>query len=210
MPAEYILTDWQEMARTRGKEGLDPDAWLDRHGSYLFRYAMVVLRDKQLAEDAVQECLLAALQAHASYSGAASERTWLTGILKHKVVDIVRRDCRETAQEGLGEAEDPYGEFGACFDASGHWSARLTDWGRPEQSLEQKQFWKILQYCLDNMPRRLAQLFMLREVVGTESEAICQEMDITPTNLWTMLYRSRMSLRVCLEKTWLGREGQTC
>lgn len=187
-------------------QALDPDSWLDLHGSYLFRYALVVLRDEQLAEDAVQECLLAALQAHANYSGKSSERTWLTGILKHKIVDIVRRDSRESPHEGLGEAEDPYGEFGACFDASGHWAAKLAEWGNPEQSMEKQQFWRILQYCLDHMPRRLAQLFMLREVVGTESEAICKEMAITPTNLWTMLYRSRMNLRLCLENQGLGRE----
>jgi RNA polymerase sigma-70 factor, ECF subfamily len=191
----------------RSTEALDPDSWLDRHGSYLFRYALAVLRDPQLAEDAVQDCLLAALQARASYAGQASERTWLTGILKHKIVDIVRRDSRESAQEGLGEAEDPYGEFDACFDASGHWAARLAEWGNPEQSLKKRQFWRILRYCLDRMPRRLAQLFMLREVVGVESEAICQEMAITPTNLWTQLYRSRMSLRLCLESQGLGREG---
>lgn len=191
-------------------EGLDPQAWLERHGSYLYRYAMSVLRNEQLAEDAVQECLLAALQARAGFSGQSSERTWLTGILKHKLVDIVRRDSRETSTEGLGESEDPYGEFDACFDATGHWAARLTEWGRPEQGLEAKQFWQVLQYCLDRMPRRLAQLFMLREVVGTDSDAICQEMEISPTNLWTMLYRSRMSLRLCMEKNWLGREGQPC
>jgi RNA polymerase sigma-70 factor (ECF subfamily) len=191
-------------------EALDPDSWLDRHGSYLYRYALRVLRDEQLAEDAVQECLLAALQAHARFSGTSSERTWLTGILKHKIVDIVRRDSRESAQEGLGEAEDPYGEFDACFDATGHWAAELVEWGNPDRTLENKQFWQILQYCLDRMPRRLAQLFMLREVVGAESEAICQEMEITPTNLWTLLYRSRMGLRQCLEKEWLGREGAAC
>ncbi|MCU0841244.1 MAG: sigma-70 family RNA polymerase sigma factor [Thiobacillaceae bacterium] len=191
-------------------EGLDPHAWLDRHGGYLFRYAMAVLRDRQLAEDAVQECLLAALQARTGFSGQSSERTWLTGILKHKIVDIVRRDSRESSTEGLGDAEDPYGEFNACFDATGHWAARLTEWGDPERHLESKQFWRALQFCLDNMPRRLAQLFMLREVVGTDSAAICQEMGISPTNLWTQLYRGRMSLRLCLEKHWLGREAPAC
>jgi len=193
-----------------GTQGLDPDAWLERHGGYLYRYALAILRDSQLAEDAVQECLLAALQAHANFAGGSSERTWLTGILKHKIVDIVRRDSREAAAEGLGEAEDPYGDFAACFDASGHWAARMAEWGSPEQSLEKKRFWQALQFCLDRMPRRLAQIFMLREVVGTESEAICQEMEISPTNLWTLLYRSRMNLRLCLEKNWFGQEGQTC
>lgn len=191
-------------------EGSDPHAWLDRHGGHLFRYALAVLRDRQLAEDAAQECLLAGLQARAGFSGQSSERTWLTGILKHKIVDSVRRDSRATSTEGLGESDDPYGEFSACFDATGHWAARLAERGRPEQSLESKPFWRALQFCLDNMPRRLAQPFMLREVLGTDSEAICQEMEISPTHLWTQLCRGRMSLRLCLEKHWLGREAPAC
>ena len=188
------------------KNTLEPDLWLERYGTYLFRYALANLRDERLAEDAVQDCLLAALQAQSSYSGQANERTWLTGILKHKIVDIVRKDSREKPLENV-DMENPYGEFDAAFDETGHWGHTLIEWGTPETSLENRRFWQVFEACLSAMPRRLAQLFMLREVVGAETEKVCKEMDITPTNLWTMLYRSRMSLRQCLERNWAGGEG---
>ena len=191
------------MSRT---QQLEPELWLDRYGTYLFRYALASLRDERLAEDAVQDCLLAAWQAQAGYSGQANERTWLTGILKHKIVDIVRRDSRERPVESL-DISEPYGEFEASFDETGHWADVLAEWGDPAKAFEHKLFWQVLEACLSAMPRRLAQLFMMREVVGADSEKVCQEMEITPTNLWTMLYRSRMSLRRCLEQNWAGGGG---
>ena len=195
--------------RMSEKNKLEPALWLERYGTYLFRYALNTLRDERLAEDAVQDCLLAALQAQAGYSGQASERTWLTGILKHKIVDIVRRDSREKPLEAV-DMDNPYGEFEAAFDETGHWGHSLAEWGNPETALENRRFWQAFEECLAAMPRRLAQLFMLREVVGADSEKVCQEMEITPTNLWTMLYRGRMSLRRCLERNWAGGEEAQC
>jgi RNA polymerase sigma-70 factor (ECF subfamily) len=188
-------------------DGLEPEQWLRRHGDYLYRYAYAALRDERRAEDAVQDCLLSALRAREAYAGRAGERTWLTAILKHKIVDIIRAESREQATADLDELAEPYGEFEACFDATGHWSVPVADWGDPERSLEKTQFWRILRHCLDNMPNRLAQLFTLREIVGRDSEAICQEMAISPTNLWTLLYRGRMSLRRCLEQNWPESEA---
>ena len=191
---------------------LEPEHWLERHGRYLFRYALATLREERLAEDAVQDCLLAALEAQRSYSGKSSERTWLTGILKHKIVDTLRRHSRETPVEDIeGEAAaDAHPDVEDMFDETGHWAHRLADWGDPVAAFEQKRFWQILEYCLTLMPARLAQLFMLREVAGSDTESICQEMAITPTNLWTMLYRSRMSLRQCLDRHWASKEGTAC
>ena len=189
---------------------LAPETWLQRHGDYLYRYAYAALRDARRAEDAVQECLLSAWRAKDSYTGNARERTWLTGILKHKVVDCIRSESRELTRDDLEDLAQPHGEFEACFDETGHWAAPVAEWGDPESDLEKKQFWLIMHDCLDAMPKRLAQLFALRELVGRESEAICQEMAITPTNLWTLLYRGRMSLRRCLEQHWLEMEGGLC
>lgn len=187
----------------------DPQTWLTRHGDYLFRFALGMLRDPRLAEDAVQDCLLAALEAQDRYSGEASERTWLTGILKHKVVDILRRCVREAPSERIEDEADVRSGQDHCFDQSGHWAAPLSDWGDPERALENRRLHKLLRDCLAAMPPRLAQIFMLREVIGRDSYEICQEMEISPTNLWTMLYRGRMNLRQCIERFW-ARGGTTC
>ncbi len=181
---------------------LDPERWLQEHGNYLYRYALAMARNEEIAEDAVQECLLAALESAERYQGGASERTWLTSILRNKVCDAIRRHSRETT---MAQAEDVFGEHGeeedaARFNRRGHWAVPLADWGDPARSLENKRFWQALNACLERLPPRLAQLFMLRELAGMETENICQEMEISSTNLWTMLYRSRMGLRQCLEK----------
>lgn len=194
----------QEDALTEDRAG-SPETWLDEHGAALYKYALLHTRDEHRAEEAVQETLLAALQARERFAGAAAVRTWLIGILKHKIIDLFRREARERP------LDDPDPAFAAeaardddRFDATGHWRDQPADWGNPVEMLERGQFLAILQRCLDALPERLARLFMLREVMEEDTKNICQEMAITPTNLWTMLYRTRMGLRQCLERNWAG------
>lgn len=182
-----------------------PDTWLEQHGAALYQYALLHTRDPHWAEEAVQETLLAALQARDRFAGASSARTWLIGILKHKITDLFRREARLVAlpepDEAQGE-EDPL--LAGVFAPDAHWLERAADWGNPEELLERGQFIAILQRCLDALPPRLARLFMLREVMEENTEDICQELAITPTNLWTMLYRARIGLRRCLDRNWVG------
>ncbi len=186
-----------------------PDAWLDQHGAALYKYALVHTRDEYKAEEAVQETLLAALQARDRYAGGAAPRTWLIGILKHKIMDMFRHDAREVQldePDDLEEADEMRTEDN--FASNGHWKNRLSDWGSPEELLERDQFMIILQRCLDTLPPRHARLFMLHAVMEESSENICQELAITPTNLWTMLYRARLGLRQCLDRNWVGNGVQ--
>ena len=171
---------------------------------YLLRYATLQLRDAAAAEDAVQEALLAALAGEANFAGRSNLRTWLTGILKHKIVDTIRRQSRERlahAPEADGEAT----EFDALFDLCGHWQASVDAWEQPESALGQKQFLAALETCLRALPQRTAQVFMLREHLGLETAEICKELGITPTHCWVMLHRARMALRLCLETNWFGK-----
>lgn len=175
---------------------------LAEHGDYLYRFALARLRDPHLAEDAVQETLLAALQG-GEFSGKSAPRTWLTGILKHKIIDQFRRQRREVAlaePDQLGEEEPGMDEM----FAQGHWAEPPHAWGDPGSLLQQDQFMGILQQCMDRLPPAQARLFLLREVEELDNEEICKELDITPTNAWVMLYRARMGLRKCLEINWLG------
>jgi RNA polymerase sigma-70 factor (ECF subfamily) len=184
--------------------GIDsPEQWLEAHGDALYRYALVRLRDEHKAEEVVQETLLAALQARAGFAGGASVRTWLIGILKHKIMDQFRREAREVnlgATSGLEADESDAVE--SSFRPDGHWRAQMANWGNPDTDLEQRHFWVVLEECLDHMPERLARLFVVREVMEETTEDICRDFGITPTNLWTMLYRARMGLRRCFERRW--------
>ena len=165
---------------------------------YLLRYASLQLRDTQAAEDAVQETLLAALAGEAGFGQRASLRTWLTGILKHKIIDAIRKTSREAPAAG----ED---EFDALFDERGHWIEMPGAWSDPDASLDQKRFFAALELCLSRLPVKTAQTFMMREHMGLETDEICKELAITPTHCWVLLYRARMSLRECLTKEWFGK-----
>jgi len=179
-------------------------AWLAEHGDYLYRFALARLRDPYQAEDVVQETLLAAIQ-NQSFEGRSAPRTWLTGILKHKIIDLMRKQVREQPMEDIGEdLPDEPGMDEFFLDDKRHWDEAPQRWDVPENELEQKQFFITLQDCMDRLPKKLASLFMLREVQEEDNEEICKVLGITATNAWVMLYRARMSLRKCMELNWLS------
>jgi RNA polymerase sigma-70 factor (ECF subfamily) len=177
---------------------LEPQRWLKEHGDYLFRYARRRLMSAELAEDAVQETLLAALKAHEGFKGGSSERTWLTGILKHKVVDIIRQQAREVTAPGGDRDDDPQ-DWEALFDQSGHWNESIREWKTPETELENSRLRQALQDCLDALKPSLARIFSLRELSGLTTDDICKELSISTTNAWVMLHRAKLFLRECLD-----------
>ncbi len=188
----------------------DPAAWLDEHGGYLFRFAMIRLRDRALAEDAVQATLLAALERCDSFSARSSERTWLVGILKHKIIDTFRRTSRDVALEAFEASASGDEYFRDAGDWTGHWrpSRAPTDWtSTPETAMERSEFWAVFDLCIDPLPTRTARAFTLREIDGLTTEEICEILDVTTSNLWVMLHRARLRLRRCIELNWFRREA---
>lgn len=190
----------------------DPSSWVDQHGEYLYRYALMRLRDSSLAEEAVQETFLAALKSQNNFAGQSSERTWLVGILKHKIIDHYRKHSREVPLENTGllpvEKEETFRTTGEWI---GHWTdhGAPSDWGaNPIQALENMDFWKALQSSLDLLPPRLAQVFILREMAEMSSEEICKLLEISESNLWVMLHRSRQQIRRSLETNYFAPNPQ--
>jgi RNA polymerase sigma-70 factor (ECF subfamily) len=172
---------------------------LEQHRPYLLRFALLQLRDRSAAEDAVQETMLAAIQGASRFSGQSSARTWLVGILKHKIVDGIRRTSRE---QPLDSAEERGEDLDAFFTDDGHFAEAPQPWASPESSFEEQRFFEALERCLQSLPRNTARAFTMRELMGLETEEICKELRISTSNCWVMLYRARMSLRACLERTW--------
>lgn len=175
---------------------LDPHTWLAEHGDYLFRVARRQLHSDELAEDAVQETLLAAWAARARYAGEASPRTWLTGILKHKIVDTIRRQVREVEIPRDADGEEA---VDSLFQQNGHWAEPPRPWGNPQTEMALSQLRRVLDECADGLKPVMAQVFSLREVAGMETQDICKELGITPTNCWVLLHRARLFMRECLE-----------
>ena len=181
---------------------------IESHRGYLLRVAQLQLRDRDAAEDVVQDTMLAALSG-SGFAGKSSLKTWLTGILKHKIVDAIRRNQREpvvAAAFGDLDSELDIEDFDALFKDNGAWESKPAEWGNPEESLGQRQFFDMMDICLERLPPNTARVFMMREVMELECDEICTELSITSNNLWVILYRARMALRECLEKNWFAGE----
>jgi RNA polymerase sigma-70 factor (ECF subfamily) len=172
---------------------------------YLLRYASLQLRDAAAAEDAVQETLVAALAGERNFAARSNLRTWLTGILKHKIIDAIRRQSREAPLPGATSPEGDDADFDTLFDRRGHWQDAPDAWEQPESALGQKQFLAALEACLRALPQRTAQVFLMREHLGLETSEICKELEVTATHCWVMLHRARMALRLCLQENWFNK-----
>jgi RNA polymerase sigma-70 factor, ECF subfamily len=187
----------------------NPEIWVEEHGDELFGFAVARVHDLSTAKDLVQETFLAGLRSRASFAGRSNERAWLFGILRKKLVDYYRLKGREAS---LAEDDSLGPDEGGFFHAKGPrrdaWIASLAPkaWTTPDESLTQKEFHGVFHRCLAQLPDRVSQVFLMKEVDGADSEQICKDLNISPNNLWVMTHRARMALRRCLEIHWFGRK----
>ena len=197
------------MEATRTK-AVSAQRWVEVHADVLYRHALFRVGHSSDAEDLVQDTLVAAWKSRTDEEerDEQTERAWLVGILRHKVVDYYRRQSREPTAydpEVLAELED------SQFDAGGwpgpHWSriAAPGSWSHTEASLHQREFFEVLRECTDRLPETLGQAFVLRELDGCEVPEICSTLGVNQNNLFVMLHRARLALRRCLELKWFGR-----
>lgn len=188
----------------------DPERWVEEYGDCLFKYALIRLRDATKAEDMVQETFLAALKGGARFEGRSAERSWLTGILKHKILDHYRKAGRETSFTDLDfYADEESDRFIPDGIFRGGWTHERgpMEWSsEPGASLDRQAFWKTFHDCSNKLPKNVSTVFTMREVDGIESKEICKMLNISENNLWVMLHRARMALRRCLETNWFGKQ----
>lgn len=171
----------------------------------LFRFAMLQLRNDSQAEDAVQEALLAVLEKPDSFAGQSSLRTYVTGILKYKIIDCLRAANKEVSLQ-IDDDESEADLIDSLFTKNGHTQEPPKAWGNPDASLEQKDFFRVLEVCLEKLPANTARVFMMREWLELETEEICKELALTTSNLWVLLYRARLRLRECLDLNWFANK----
>lgn len=182
---------------------LDFTTLVDEHGDYLFRVALRHFPERHRAEELVQETFVAALEAASRFQGHASPRTWLTSILRHKIIDAIRRKVREEPPRlEASESLDQY------FERKAHWKpgAEPQPWQTsPETLPSQKEFFGVLRNCLTTIPETQRQVFVLREIDELDPEEICNTMSLSATNVRVLLHRARLALRKCLEANWFGK-----
>lgn len=182
---------------------LEPHKWVAHHADYLYAYALSRINDEEQAQDLVQDTFLAALQRVAAFEGRSSERTWLTAILKNKIIDIYRKKSSGLRNNEVKTAEEEQNVF---FDEdSGHW---IREYAPKEFGIEDKdhlvtkEFESILQKCLHRLPALWKAVFTMKHIDEESTDIICAEMKVTPSNFWVIIHRAKLNLRACLQKNW--------
>jgi RNA polymerase sigma-70 factor (ECF subfamily) len=182
----------------------DAAAWLVDHGDVLYRYARSRVADREHAEDLVQDTFLAALQSQNRFQGRATVRTWLLSILRHKIVDHYRRvaGSPSTVEPDPSVTADPV--VNRYFSERGIWKNVLGTWKAPDQALEDREFWDVLDRCLSRLPRSLSLVFILREREELDNAELGRILAVSEGNVRVRLHRARLLLRECLEKNWFA------
>jgi RNA polymerase sigma-70 factor (ECF subfamily) len=183
------------------KNKLDPDKWIDNYSDYLFNYAIVRVNSHDLAKDLVQETFFAGLKSAKNFEGKSTERTWLIAILKRKIIDHYRKI---NSKKGQAEVRTNFYDDG---DKKGNWIEERVPqtWGnQAEKDIESAELHSQIDECIDFLPEKYATVFRMKTIQEFDTEEICKELDITPSNLWAIIHRARMQLRKCLEENWFN------
>ena len=172
----------------------------------MLKFATLQLRDEALAEDAVQEALMGALKNAKAFNRRSALKTWVFAILKNKIADVLRKGQRTLEASRLLRDNEEENNLDELFNSKGLWQVdeRPAAWSQPMESVKSDHFWQIFEACLSGLPENQSRLFMMREFIELDSAEICENMNISTSNLHVMLYRARLRLRECLENHWFS------
>jgi len=178
---------------------IDPNKWIDLYSDYLFNYTITRVSDRNTAQDLVQDTFFAGLKSMKNFKGEASERTWLISILKRKIIDHYRKI---NSNKGKAEVRINYNN---TSEDEGDWlEERVADPfdKTAEDNLENTELSIAIHNCINKLPEKQAQVFKMKTILNYETEAICNELNITASNLWVIIHRARTTIASCLEKNW--------
>ena len=183
---------------------VDPRHWVGAHADYLYNYAVARINDEEQAKDLVQETFLAALERMDKFEGKSSERTWLTAILKYKIIDVYRKKSSGLVNADVQRAEEEQSDF---FEPEyGHWTAERAprSFGIDDYDpIINKELNSILQKCMQKLPALWLSVFTMKHMDDEATEIICTELKVTAANFWVIIHRTKLNLRACLQKNWI-------
>jgi RNA polymerase sigma-70 factor (TIGR02943 family) len=191
---------------------LNPSKWIEQYADILFSYAFMRVNRRDVAEDLVQDAFLSALKAQDSFRHESSEKTWLTAILKRKIIDYYRKKSTQSELNVLdNERKDGFMEhfFESDSGRDGHWASTAAPkaWGGDfDTAVERDEFQLVLKDCLDKLPEKWSAVFTLKNMDDMDSEEICKELQIAPSNYWVIMHRAKLQLRGCMEMNWFEKK----
>jgi len=201
MNDEPILNNLKEH---KNYDGLKPAKWVEEYADYLYNFAFKRLNDETMAQDLVQDTFLSALEKANLYRAESSERTWLTAILKNKIVDTYRKKANVLSGHiDIGSVEDEPEFFDPDLNnwKKEHWPAPFGV--EDHDPLNNKEFMNVLQRCMVKLPSLWMAVFKLKHLDEEETGFICEKLRITSANYWVIIHRTKVNLRSCLQKNWI-------
>ncbi|MEM6278029.1 MAG: sigma-70 family RNA polymerase sigma factor [Verrucomicrobiota bacterium] len=181
---------------------LNPDHWNITYRDYLIRFALQRVSDYGTAEDLVQDTFLSGWNARASFRGDCTERTWLTGILRNKIIDHYRKTGRRPSVLTT-DLDGSAFEEGDTFS----WIDQQPDnssTNRPEAETEKHEFLHDLEKAVTHLPDKMGRAYEMRELRGLSTEQITNELGISKANLWVLIHRAKQTLSEQLDSEWNG------
>lgn len=188
-----------EKSRTR----LYPNSWVELYADYLYGYALTRTNSTEVAKDLVQETFLSALESAEGFQGLCSEKTWLTAILKNKIVDVYRKKASEfqNLPKSVAVGNQDF------FDLEdGRWIAQhspVGNWDLQPDAIQSGEFQRILKACMAKLPPLWSSVFTMKHLDEESSDAIIRDLNLSSSNYWVIIHRAKVNLRSCLQKNWI-------
>jgi len=172
----------------------DPAAWralMEEYVPRLTAYAQRMVKERGLAEEIVQEAVVAVHAGFASFEGRCSLKSWLYRAVHNKAIDELRRARRFVEVDAMGED----GAWEARFDQR-HWRSPPSSWeGGPGAQIDARRVLEAVDRSLATLPHLHREVLLMKEVHGLAPEEICEALGISPANLRVCLFRARRALR---------------
>ena len=123
------------------------------------------------------------------------------------MIDLICCHTREVSQPDPSDQNESDELDRIVFKADGHFAEPPAAWGDPHQSLQQRQFFAVLDACMERLPPAMGRLFLMREWLELSFQEICKELALSPTNLYVQLHQARLRLQACLNIHWFGQHA---
>lgn len=180
------------------------EEWIKLYTKELLNWCNFKINDLSQSEDLVQETFISAFENYDNFKGNSSPKTWLYKILNNKIIDFYRKNGRvELIRESM-DLNDADNVANNLFDKKESWNRDSFNdtWGKSENLLDNLDFRNILALCLDDLPVNWKNAMLSKYILNRKSDEVCQELNITTSNYWQIIHRSKLLLKLCLENNW--------
>lgn len=174
-----------------------PEQWLDEHGNILYKFAVLRVNDPHVAEDLVQETLIKAFANLDKFRNESTIRTWLFAIMRNEISGYFRQKQKENSARTQSNRKEDLIQLDQLL------CPKLTN-EQFSTAVEREEFWDLVQICFEQVPEHLLETFLHRLAnPDVKIETLCQELGVKPSNFSVRLFRTRLMLRQCLERSWM-------